>query len=84
MNNEPDYDNLYFEEKKMTWKELVKKAKEMGWEHKKTDYSEYLLSWEIEDTSIKFYSDGEIVVDNSTFSQYRTPDQMYQIMLALR
>lgn len=68
----------------MTWEELKEKAKEMGWEYKKTAYSEYLLSWEVEDTSIKFYPDGEIMVDNSTFSQDRTPDQMYQIMLALR
>jgi len=69
----------------MTWEELVEKAKELGWEYNKTAYSEYLLSWYGEDdTSIKFYSDGEIIVDNSTFTQYRTPDQMYQIMLALR
>ena len=69
----------------MTWEELKEKAKELGWEYKKTNYSEYLLSWYGEDdTSIKFYSDGEIIVDNSTFTQYRTPDQMYQIMLTLR
>ena len=68
----------------MTWEELKEKAKKLGWEYKKTDYSEYLLSWEIEDTAIKFYSDGEITVDEATFAQYRTPEQMYQIMLALR
>ena len=68
----------------MTWEELVKKAKEMGWEYKKTAYTEYLFSFNEDNVIIQFYPDGDITADDIIFSQNRTPDQMYQIMLALR
>lgn len=68
----------------MTWEELIEKAKEIGWEYKNTAYAEYLFSLGEDDVAIRFYSDGEITVDEKIFSQYRTYDQMYQIMQALR
>lgn len=67
----------------MTWEELVKKAKELGWGYKKTAYTESLYSLNEDYVNIQFYPDGEIMVDVTIISQDRTPDQMYQIMKAL-
>lgn len=73
----------------MTWEELKEKAKELGYYVVEDDGDlsylgiiEYLVKNAV---NISFYDDGlvetncgEIVAEN------RTPDQMYQIMLALR
>lgn len=68
----------------MTWKELCEKAKELG----------YYLCWNYNDkqalgscnraNKLLFYSSGVIAYENSFISENRTPDQMYQIMEALR
>lgn len=68
----------------MTWEELVEKAKEIGWEYKKTDYTESLFLLNEDYVNIQFYLEGEMMVDETIFSKNRTPDQMYQVMLALR
>lgn len=68
----------------MTWEELKEKAKELGWEYKKTACSESLFSLNEDATIIQFYPEGEIMVDETIISPNRTPEQMYQIMLALR
>jgi hypothetical protein len=68
----------------MTWEELVEKAKELGWEHKKTAYTKSLFLLNEDYVNIQFYPEGEIMVDETIISQNRTPEQMYQIMLALR
>lgn len=72
----------------MTWEELVEKAKELGYEV--TEYTPYkenrighMLSKYFECTSIDFLDKGEIWVDGATLVFNRTPDKMYQIMLAL-
>jgi hypothetical protein len=69
----------------MTWEELKEKALELGYEYKKPAYAEYyIFSLNKDNVIIQFYADGEIMVDETIFAQNRTPDQMYQIMLALR
>lgn len=70
----------------MTWEELVEKVKELGWEYKKTDYnySESLFLINEDYVNIQFYQEGELMVGETIVSKNRTPDQMYQIMLALR
>lgn len=71
----------------MTWEDLVDKAKELGYVLHKDRSGIYLISGDV-----KFYQEGSICsiysecggfsVDNF-FAWDRTPDQMYQIMLAL-
>lgn len=67
----------------MTWKEFVAKAKEMGWQYHKTNG--YLYHF---DYYVTFYNSGEVYVENGIdcilVIDYRTTDQMYQIMKALR
>lgn len=69
----------------MTWEELCEKAKEMGyyyWEYPKPNLA---------NDNIQFFKDGTVRVyvyfeDDSDYCEIahnRTPDQMYQIMLAL-
>lgn len=62
----------------MTWKELVEKAKELGYE-----YDDELEK--ITNQYYYFYKiGGEIFnVSFELIAKDRTPDQMYQIMLAL-
>ena len=64
--------------KEMTWKELVEKAKELGYE-----YDDELEK--ITNQYYYFYKiGGEIYnVSFELITKDRTPDQMYQIMLAL-
>ena len=64
--------------KEMTWKELVEKAKELGYE-----YDDELEK--ITNQYYYFYKiGGEIYnVSFELIAKDRTPDQMYQIMLAL-
>ena len=64
--------------KEMTWKELVEKAKELGYEY--DDELEKLTN-----QYYYFYKiGGEIFnVSFELIAKDRTPDQMYQIMLAL-
>ena len=64
--------------KEMTWKELVEKAKELGYE-----YDDELEK--ITNQYYYFYKiEGEIYnVSFELIAKDRTPDQMYQIMLAL-
>jgi hypothetical protein len=67
--------------KDMTWEELCKKAKEL-------DCDEFYDF--IEGEYLRFFKDGEVLLldlERDIFVQVaknRTPDQMYQIMEALR
>lgn len=70
----------------MTWKELKEKAKQAGYLLMQDDYAICQELCQIQ--KIFYYRDGVINVshyDKSCFvADHRTPDQMYQIMLALR
>ena len=59
----------------MTWEELCKKAKKMGY-HIEFD--------KIYDILITFFEDGSIYVEGSFLSSKRTYSQMYKIMEALK
>lgn len=61
----------------MTWKELCKKAKEMG----AKVYKDLILFNEM-----CFWSNGiiEPIWDDAVFARDRTPDQMWAIMEALK
>lgn len=67
----------------MTWGELCEKAQELG-------YSEWGYSLESLYRDKSFYKNGSIYIKDYEFgysskiAENRTPDQMYQIMLALR
>ena len=67
----------------MTWEELKEKAKEMGYEFYKNG-----CFLQRHDSCFQFYNDGQIYVENEYESilaiDYRTYDQMYSIMEALR
>jgi hypothetical protein len=73
----------------MTWEELKEKAKDLGYRVVEDDgdlpylgITEYL---ENEDINIIFCDYGSIETNcGDTVAENRTPDQMYQIMLALR
>ena len=73
----------------MTWEELTEKAKELGYRLVEDDgdlpylgITEYL---ENKDINIIFCDYGSIETNcGDTVAENRTPDQMYQIMLALR
>ena len=69
----------------MTWEELVEKAKKMGYN------SSYYLKDDVEvgfiycNDYIYLDEDGEITTETDNIvATNRTPDQMYQIMLALK
>lgn len=68
----------------MTWKELVEKAKELGYELWDDNIFVYpnlcknFIHFDAEGTI--YYENGEMVQD---LAYNRTPEQMYQIMLAL-
>lgn len=64
----------------MTWKKLVKKAKKLGYELDNRTFIQKLYSL---DQEFIFTEEGNVIVCGKYVSQYRTPDQMYQIMLAL-
>lgn len=68
----------------MTLEELKEKAKELGYKYKETPYGYDVFSLNKDNVIIQFYTDGYIMVDEIILSQNRTPDQVYQIMLALR
>ena len=74
----------------MNWEELKEKAKELGYGLREDDGdSPYLGSiieyLENDSVDITFYDDGSVETDNGyILAENRTPDQMYQIMLALR
>jgi hypothetical protein len=60
----------------MNWKELKEEAKKMGY---------YIIGDEgIADDVFTFWQDGKIDVDGVCVSDNRTPEQMWQIMEALR
>ena len=74
----------------MTWEELKEKAKEIGYRIDITEFDnrqnlEYL---ENPDNDFIFYQDGTIQIeadlDYWEKAKHRTPDQMYQIITALR
>lgn len=73
----------------MTWEELKEKAKELGYRLVEDDgdlpylgITEYL---EKDNVNIIFFDYGSIETNcGDTVAENRTPDQMYQIMLALR
>lgn len=74
----------------MTWKELKEKAKELDNIEVMADNDTYILISQQGNYHIKFLENGDISViydwdvDDLLIAEYRTPDQMYQIMLALR
>ena len=70
----------------MTWEELKEKAKELGF-----TISSYIDEDEVEleyiycNDYIYLEEDGDITTSTENIvAENRTPDQMYQIMLALR
>ena len=73
----------------MTWEELKEKAKELGYyvveddgDLSYLDITEYLVK---NDVNISFCDDGLVETNyGDIVAENRTPDQMYQIMLALR
>ena len=75
----------------MTWEELKEKAKELGYRLVEDDgdisylgITEFLFL-EKDGVDITFFDYGSIEVDHGyILAEDRTPDQMYQIMLALR
>lgn len=69
----------------MTWEELKEKAIEKGYRLDNTDCCFEVIREPIgEEIPRSFYKDGDIFIDGTLISRKRTPDQMYQIMLALR
>lgn len=76
----------------MNWTELCKEAKEMGYvEVEKFPYGKPQIAIVNEDVEIAFYKDGTVECEaynddccGRPFTTNRTPDQMYQIMKALR
>lgn len=70
----------------MTWEELVAKAKEIGYIYERIHGIVGRLYCQENDLS--FYEDGDIYVyadwDDWLVAKDRTPDQMWQIMEALR
>lgn len=74
----------------MTWEELKEKAKELDNVEVIADNDTYILISQQGNYYIKFSENGDISVvedweiDDLLIAENRTPDQMYQIMLALR
>jgi len=74
----------------MTWEELKEKAKELDNIEVMADNDTYILISQQGNYYIKFSENGDISVvydwdvDDLLIAEYRTPDQMYQIILALR
>lgn len=69
----------------MTWEELKEKAIEKGYRLDNIDCCFEVIQEPIgEGIPRSFYKDGDIFIDGTLISRERTPDQMYQIMLALR
>lgn len=60
----------------MTWEELKQKAKEIG---ANAIYSDLIVL-----DAKCFWVDGDIDWNDDTFATNRTPDQMWQIMEALK
>ena len=62
----------------MTWKELVEKAKELGYEYNEEKE-------ELKNCDAYFYRSGGEIYNCylDLVAEFRTPEQMYQIMLAL-
>ena len=73
----------------MTWEELKEKAKKLNNVEVITDHDKYILISQQGNHYIKFSENGDISivfdwdVDDVLIVEYRTFDQMYQIMLAL-
>lgn len=72
----------------MTWEELVEKAKEMGYVVTCNGYCLMSNDNKIYNHTMHYYKDG--VISSEHFEKqcfvadHRTPEQMYQIMEALR
>lgn len=68
----------------MTWEELVEKAKELGYKTEKTCCHRVGVLFKKDGTVwSKIYDDNGYFFERVCFTKERTPDQMYQIMLAL-
>lgn len=68
----------------MTWEELVEKAKELGYKTEKACCYRFGVLFEKDGTVwSKIYDDNCCFLERVCFAKERTPDQMYQIMLAL-
>lgn len=68
----------------MTWEELVEKAKELGYKTEKNCCHRVGVLFEKNGTVwSKIYDDNGYFFERVCFAKERTPDQMYQIMLAL-
>lgn len=73
----------------MTWEELKEKAKELGYRVVEDDgdlsYLGIIEYLEKDGVNISFCDYGLVETNcGDTVAENRTPDQMYQIMLALR
>lgn len=70
----------------MTWEELKEKAKEMGFTISSyTNEDDVELEYIYCNDYIYLEEDGDITTSTENIvAENRTPDQMYQIMLALR
>lgn len=71
----------------MTWEELVKKAKELGYIYSKENNpftgEPAVGVLEKQNGFLYFFEDGAVETSADVLAENRTPDQMYQIMLAL-
>lgn len=74
----------------MTWEELCEKAKTLGYSLKEEDVFDGLESYgkyqylEKKDGSIQLMDFGQIETMSDILAENRTPEQMYQIILALQ
>lgn len=67
----------------MTWEELCEKAQEIGYFLEGCD-EDVLYQYEPIQTGLHFRQSGTITYGEKVIIEDRTPDQMYQIMEALR
>ena len=69
----------------MTWEELKEKAKELGFAISSYIYEDVELEYIYCNDYIYLEEDGDITTSTKNIvAENRTPEQMYQIMLALR
>ena len=68
----------------MTWEELKEKAINNGYRYDPHNWEEEVIREPIEQKMLEcFYKNGCVFIDGTLIAEKRTPDQMYQIMLAL-
>lgn len=83
-----DYEDLAFKPA-LSWEDLKEKAKGLNNIEVMADYDTYILISQQGNHYVKFSENGEISVvydwdiDDLLIAEYRTPDQMYEIMKLL-